>query len=97
MSFIFKVAHNHRSTSNEQNYIIMPTNTGMIQPQYIAPLAPHQINQYPSHSLYAMCSSGHGSTQNIPETHKSMWAINPLCTSNGGNFFENFFFESKLF
>lgn len=59
----------------------MPTNTG-IPPQYIAP---HQINQYPSHSLYAMCSSSHGSTQNIPETHKSMWAINPLCTSNAGN------------
>lgn len=81
LSFI-SVAHNHHSTSTDQNYIIMPTNAGIIPTQYSSP---HQINQYPSHSLYAMCSSGHGSTQNIPETHKSMWAINPLCTSNGGN------------
>lgn len=67
----------------------MPTNAGIIPSQY----APHQINQYPSHSLYAMCSSSQGSTQNIPETHKSMWAINPLCTSNGGNIL----FEKKKY
>ncbi len=82
---IITVAHNHHSTSTEQNYILMPANAGMLPPQYNN--VPHQINQYPSHSLYAMCSSGHGSTQNIPETHKSMWAINPLCTSNGGIIF----------
>ncbi|KAG4071844.1 hypothetical protein HA402_006005 [Bradysia odoriphaga] len=74
------VAHNHHSAPAEQNYIIMPTHAGTIPSQYNTP---HQINQYPSQSLYAMCSSGHGSAQNIPETHKSMWAINPLCTSNG--------------
>ncbi|KAJ6645562.1 hypothetical protein Bhyg_00768, partial [Pseudolycoriella hygida] len=78
------MAHNHNhQTTNEQNYIIMPTNSGMTPSQYSTPLASHQINQYPSPSLYAMCSSGHGSAQNIPETYKSMWAINPLCTSNG--------------
>lgn len=84
----FIVAHNHHT--NEENYIIMATNSGVIPPQYSAPLAPHQINHYPSHSLYAMCSSSHGSTQNIPDTHKSMWAINPLCTSNGGNLLKAF-------
>lgn len=60
------------------------TNNGIMQSQYSAPMTPHQMNQHASHSLY-ICSSGHGSTQNIPDTHKSMWAINPLCISNGGN------------
>lgn len=80
----FTVAHH---TSNEQNYIIMPTNIGIVPPQYSAPPALHLINQYPSHSLYAVCSNGNGSALNIPESHKSMWAINPLCSSNGGNYY----------
>lgn len=76
----YLVAHNHHPTPTDQNYIIMATNT-VIPTQYSTP---QQLHQYPTHSLYAMCSSGHGSTQNIPETHKSLWALNPLCSSNGG-------------
>lgn len=48
--------------------------------------------QYPSSPSYGIESnSGHDgvniSTHHMPDTHKSMWAINPLYASNSGKFF----------
>lgn len=74
---------------SESGHIVMPISMGIVPPQYSAPPPPqlaHPVHQhsleYPSSPACAGSISPGDSKFNIPETHKSMWAINPLYASN---------------
>lgn len=83
----------------DNGHIGMPLNP-LVPPQYSAPPPPssttyyhhqHTITyqqyqqQYPSSpSCGVESNSANGSSHHIPDTHKSMWAVNPLYTSNSG-------------
>ncbi|CAD7088565.1 unnamed protein product [Hermetia illucens] len=77
----------------ESGHMVVPMTIGMVPPQYSAPPAPpphprppptNQRNtEYPPSPACGTSSmSPSDSKCNIPETHKSMWAINPLYASN---------------
>lgn len=59
--------------------------------------------QFPSSSSCGFSNTtslDESSLQNVPETHKSMWVINPLYTSSGGmsdGHRKDFYFENMDF
>lgn len=96
--FVVDLVAHHSSVvakpwSESNNYLVMPSSMGgIVPPQYSAPPPPIQYATSPMCAsmmqLQAPMPTGSNcsSTQNIPETHKSMWAINPLYASNSGKF-----------
>lgn len=60
------------------------TSSSMYHHQYMQNYQQHPSS--PSCGVNSNTSADDNSLQqNLPETHKSMWAINPLYASNGGN------------
>lgn len=89
------VAHHSATVTakpwNDINNLVMPSSIGILPPQYNAPPLPpmsssHYCNIEYTHSPVCSTTSTNGSILHIPDTHKSMWAVNRFYASNNGKY-----------